>query len=626
MATSPRASAPSGVGPTAQWTIVRPFGARAIPTSGATQGNEALFIQTFQLEEGEKSGDPVRDLRALMNLRHANVARIKEVNEKDREVTVVTHYAEGETLQALRAHGPIQLGVQLRILVDVLSGLAAIHGVKDARLKPLGIVHGEVAPANIVVGLDGIPKLIQLCGVHASPGAQGPDTLGYLAPEILLADDAFDHRVDIYAVGVMLWEALSGQQLFPETNAGAIVTRHLSGRIRKATVPEDARWAEPLIDVAQKAIATDPNGRYATANELANEIKRIAKTNLAATMKVALLVRERGSDAIAQRRSSLGLPASAAIKPIAAAPKPFEKSPAAPAVALKPVPTPADAAPTTKPVPASAFLAELGEDLSESAVKPAVRFPPHDADVHERQTLKTPIPSGIEPVKIETKKDDDVADFSDLHLESEPPPAPPVVPPPRVPPNTAMNIAPSPIQEPVINFADPPAMNLSPPPAIPGFSAEPAATPPLGEAIEGLPGTDDPEKKKKRILFIAAGAAALLILIFGLRSCLKSGAPEATKTTKPVETAEPAKTTTEPTATVAATNTATAEPTTPPVATNTATTKPAETTPPPAETTTPPPVATKATPPPATGAPPAYTGKPAPTSTKPKKTYDPLGI
>ncbi len=615
---------------------------------GATQGSEALFIQTFRLDDGPRNNDPVRDLRALLNLRHTNVGRLKEILEKDREVTVVSHYTEGETLGALRAAGPIPLGVQLRILVDVLAGLAAIHGVKDSKLKPLGIVHGEIAPANIVVGTDGVPKVIQLCGVHAAPGAHGADTLGYLAPEILLADDAFDQRVDIYAVGVLLWEALSGTQLFPETNPGAIVTRHLSGRIRKATVPADAAWAEPLVDVAQKAIATDPNGRYATVNELANEIKRIAKTNLASTMKVSVLVKERGTEAIAARRAVLGLPAlPAGAKPIARpAPKPLEPTPTTTQIALKPVPAPAERAPTTEPVETSALVAESfpeehppRENLSESAVKPAVRFPPPEPSVHERVTLPTPIPTGHD--------EEEITDFSDLATESEPPPppAPPGPPPPQqfvapaITPSTQMHLAP-----PIVSAESAPAPIIAPPPdytaSAPPFATAPLAPPASSDEADAFEVSDEQARKKRRgIVLIAIAAAALILAIGSIRACMKSGQPDTVakpaETAKPKETAKPEPTptvaaTTEPTETAKPVDTA---PTPTPTATATATvtaTAPAA----PTETSKPPVVAENPPTPPPTakatstgGTPPTSpTTKPTSTSKVKPKTYDPLGI
>ncbi|MBI2394173.1 MAG: protein kinase [Deltaproteobacteria bacterium] len=430
MAISPRATAP---GPGRGWTIVRPLGARAVPTSAALQdlpagGNELVVVQSFHLE-GERSADPVRDVRALANLRSPHVARVKEVLERDGEVTVVSHWVDGESLASLRERGVLPLAIELRILIDVLTGLAAIHMVKDAKLKPLGILHGEVAPANVVVGLDGVAKLVQPCGVHASPGAQGTDTVGWNAPEILLADDTFDQRVDVYGVGVMLWEALNGTTLFPETNAGAIVTRHLSGRIKKPTVPADAAWAEPLVEVVLKAISTDPSARHATANDLAADIKRIAKSNIAAAAKVAGLVKERAGDKIASRRVALGAPPLPAEK--VAVPKVTATKLAAPMAPRAPIvpSAPAEKLVAEKPTgeksvaeksvaekaaadkPADKPADKMDAEKTLEVVGPLVHVP--EPSVHDRTTTPSPLAQG----------QDITADFSDLSLDSEPPPA-----------------------------------------------------------------------------------------------------------------------------------------------------------------------------------------------------------
>lgn len=600
-------------------------------------------MQTFRLDEGERAGDPVRDLKALANLRHTNVARIKEVTEKDGEVTIVSPFNDGETLAALRKVGPLPLPVELRILVDVLAGLAAIHGAKDSKLKPLGIVHGELAPANIVIGTDGVPKVIQLAGVHANPGVQGADTLGYVAPEILLADDSFDQRVDVYSVGVMLWEALTGTTLFPETNAGAIVTRHLSGRIRKPTVPADAPWAEALVEVAQKAIATDPGARYANANDFAAEIKRVAKTNVAPTMKVAAAVKERGADAINARRTALGLPPLAVPKTPAIAiktpaPKPTPEPPKAAPAALGPAPTPANGAPTTKPVATEEVLA-ADENLRDTAVKPipAIRFvPPEPVDpaVHDRITSPSPI-----PVVRDEAGADQPADFSDLAFDSEPPPPPAA--PPKPPPKKAEKVedvvAAAPVVEKPAELTPPPPAAFTPSPfAAPTPRPEqPSDTPaanPIASPFDGPTSApaDDAQKKKRVIMFAAIGAVAL-ILIFGLRSCLskpetetaaKQPAPTATAaTTTMAKTAEPTATAADPA--VTATNTANTAKTAPPEPDPTATAEPT--------------VAAKSDPPPSTpptNNPPTTNtgggGKTPPAGTPPVKTkpksYDPLGI
>lgn len=456
MAISPRAATPEGRG----WTIVRPLGSRAIATSAALQdlpsgSPELLVHQTFRAE-GERIADAVRDLRALANLRSPNLARIKEIVEKDGAVHVLTHFVDGESLSALREQGRIPFGIELRILVDVLTGLTALHGVKDAKLKPLGIVHGEVAPANVIIGADGVPKLVQLCGVLAAPGAQGADSLGWLAPEILLADDSFDQRVDVYGVGVMLWEALSGTVLFPETNAGAIVTRHLSGRIKKPAVPADAPWAEPFVEVAMKALSTDPGARFASAADLASELKKLAKSNLAPTPKVAALVKERSADKVAARRAALGgvaLPAApkapapaaprapvvnklgAAAVPMAATPKPpVVEAPAAtdpkPAVEAKTVEPVGDAPEETRvaePPPAPPEVTPAAKAPEEHAgegksVEPVVEHNDAvviDATANDRPTIE---PAGSIPAIVASA----IVPIGELPKIDMPPPEPSV--------------------------------------------------------------------------------------------------------------------------------------------------------------------------------------------------------
>lgn len=450
MSVGSRATAPSG-GSARGWTSLRTLGARGVPTQAARTNatpSELLVVQQWAIDD---EGASLREARALVSLRHPNVVKVREVLEQDGEATMISQFVDGESLGALRraaaAKGTrIPLAIELRILVDLLSGLAALHGAKDAKLKPLQFVHGEVSIANVIVGTDGVARVVQLGGIHAIAGAQAIDTLPHLAPEVLLADDAIDQRADIYGVGVMLWEALAGGPLFTETNAGAIVTRHLSGRIRKATVPDGAAWAEGLVDLAQKAIATDPVNRIATANELATEIKRIAKINLAPTAKVAALVKELAGATIEARRTAL-LGASAA----STGARPKVNAPA------RPAPAPADPAATTKPIPEetdtgwsiappsssiavastdllsskapsstsedveSIDLVSVGDDddHEESGLKPAVRPPVRavptppkpvranaadsDPSVHDRITHPTP----IDPRAIDASRVDD---------------------------------------------------------------------------------------------------------------------------------------------------------------------------------------------------------------------------
>ncbi|MGZ3448406.1 MAG: protein kinase domain-containing protein [Polyangiales bacterium] len=625
----------------AGWTTIRPLGARAVPTNAARTTStppELVILQTWARGDDDRS---LRDARALLSFKHANVAKVREVIEDGGDVRFLTQFVEGETLGALRRAGRIPLAIELRILVDVLTGLAALHALKDAKLKPLGFVHSEVAPANVVIGVDGVARVIQLAGAHAAPGAQGTDTTAHLAPEILLADDAFDQRVDVYGVGVMLWEALSGTPLFKEKATGAIVTSHLSGRIQKATVPPDSEWAAPLIEVAAKAIATDPRGRYASANELAAEIKRVAKTNLAPIAKVATLVKERGTAAIDARRSALG--GSEGRTNSGARPKITPKAEVAPPAAKA---EEADAGwslppPSHEPVssrdvesvPPADLISIETEEPEDSAIKSRPQ-----PSVHDRITDPN--------LLIDARALDAAAATEETTLPVAKP-APVVV--PVVPKTTMMGIAP-----PIPKLAPPPViakepekpapMAIAPPPIAP--IAEPSPSPPVAATPAPLPVIEAPgpmfspipeamsapvfagaeptdasalaerDKRRKRAALIFLACAFLFcVLAIALRSKPKEHEakvpPKPTAVAKPVETvakSEPSVPPPAPSPEPAPSVVATAEPPAAPATAESAQ-KPVE--------------------PPAVGnpgvAPP--TGKPGSNSkAKPKPTYDPLGI
>jgi hypothetical protein len=128
---------------------------------------------------------------------------------------------------------------------------------------------------------------------------------GYLAPEVLLADDAADGRADVYSVGVMLWEALSGRALFVNTAASAIVTQILSGQVPRATPPPASPWAAPLADIAARALTADASKRFGSTAAFAAEVRRIAGPKLAPTVRVSALVRAMCGDQIRARREAL---------------------------------------------------------------------------------------------------------------------------------------------------------------------------------------------------------------------------------------------------------------------------------------------------------------------------------
>jgi serine/threonine-protein kinase len=185
--------------------------------------------------------------------------------------------------------GPLSLRIALRILLDAMSGLSALHRARGAG-KPLGFVHGEVTPESIVVGKDGVARLIPLVKAHWSPSPPAPiHATGYTAPEKLL-DDPFDQRADVFSAGVLLWEAMMGRSLFGAASAEEIVTQLVGGKVARPSIAIDAPWSAELADVVMRALAVDPADRWDHVGIMGADIETIAEGQVARTSDVAVLI------------------------------------------------------------------------------------------------------------------------------------------------------------------------------------------------------------------------------------------------------------------------------------------------------------------------------------------------
>jgi serine/threonine-protein kinase len=241
------------------------------------------------LDESEAT---VRNAKGLVPLRHTKLVSVREVVVEGGLVAVESDYVEGEWLSDLFEGAwrskPPPLRALLRILSDVLEGVTALHRARGPFHAPLKLVHGELAPANILVGTDGVARLANLLREDgAEPSAE---VIGYVAPEVLLHDQSADERADVFSAGVVLWEALSGRRLHSATRAGEIVVRLLGGKVQKAEVSPELSWAEPLTEVARRALLPEIGSRYSTAAELATALKNAVAENLGAKGDVAALV------------------------------------------------------------------------------------------------------------------------------------------------------------------------------------------------------------------------------------------------------------------------------------------------------------------------------------------------
>jgi len=261
----------------------------------------------------------IDEARLAARIRHANVVETIDVVAIDQELMLVMDYVPGESLARLVAAGAqrgerVPERIALAILCDVLHGLHAAHEARDERGLALGIVHRDVSPHNVLVGVDGTARVHDFGTAKAAGRIQNTrdgqikGKLAYMAPEQLRGHA--DARTDVYAAGVVVWELLTGERLIKANTKEAMLIEILTREV--PALWKTAPHVSPALDeIATRALSREPASRFASAREMAIALESAAP--IARAREVGDWVQHLAHDSLERRARLLASIENAAV-------------------------------------------------------------------------------------------------------------------------------------------------------------------------------------------------------------------------------------------------------------------------------------------------------------------------
>ena len=223
----------------------------------------------------------VREARAAAQLSHPNVVAVHDQGQDDGIVFLAMEYVPGQTLRdVIREHAPLSPARALALVEPVLAALAAAHraGLVHRDVKPENVLVGEGTgsdPSRVKVADFGLAKAISATSQHTATGVL-IGTVSYLAPELVVQGQA-DARVDVYAVGVVLYELLTGAKPHAGETQIQVAYKHVHEDVPapSALVPQIPAYVDALV---ARATARDRDQRPADAGVLLHQVRRVAQT------------------------------------------------------------------------------------------------------------------------------------------------------------------------------------------------------------------------------------------------------------------------------------------------------------------------------------------------------------
>ena len=361
--------------------------ARATTDVGATRSCVVKEILPLYAGRADFADMLIKEAKLAARLNHENVVQVFDLERDGGNLYIAMDYVEGFDLSALLkkcSKQKVKLPAELafHVVSEVLHGLDYAHRAKGEDGKPLGLVHRDVSPSNVLVSFEGEVKLCDFGIAHANalavPSGEEPSEAikgkaGYMSPEHAKGEP-LDARADVFAAGIILWELLAGRKLY-RSDAGPLLDQ-----ARAAQIPElpsrGFAHEEELSVIVKKALATNRDERYASAAEMQRDLDAyVQKASLGANpIKLGDWLREHFGEDMLEQRSARERAAKALENAPVIHPKALRTPPPAPVVTYA----------KEEVVPPSVSLAAV--DVSPSSVGPRGNSDP-DASVDSKVPL-----------------------------------------------------------------------------------------------------------------------------------------------------------------------------------------------------------------------------------------------
>jgi serine/threonine protein kinase len=254
----------------------------------------------------------VDEARLAARIAHPNVVPTLDIVSQENELLLVMEYVRGASLsRLLRTVAQRGERVPPRIAASIVSGmLRGLHAAHQARSEagePLHIVHRDVSPQNVLVGTDGIARVLDF-GVAKASGrwqstreGQLKGKIAYMAAEQITTGNV-TRQTDLYAAAVVLWETLTSKRLFQAGNEAKLLSMVLDGEVLPPSKAAD-RVPEGFDAIVLRGLARDPAKRFATAREMASAVEAIVGS--ATQTEVGEWVERVAADELRERASRI---------------------------------------------------------------------------------------------------------------------------------------------------------------------------------------------------------------------------------------------------------------------------------------------------------------------------------